>query len=42
VRNILSKYNVRTYYWDRTMTKNPIQLSGPIYTEIGARLALRL
>lgn len=41
--NLVGKYyNVRTYYWDYGMRMHPIDLSGPVYTEVGARLAFRL
>jgi hypothetical protein len=42
VTNILSHFNVRTYYWNTNMIDHPIKLRGPIYTEIGARFAFRL
>lgn len=41
--NLVGKYyNVRTYYWDCGMMRHPIDLSGPVYTEVGARLGFRL
>ncbi len=41
--NLVGKYyNVRTYYWDYGMMKHPVDLSGPVYTEVGVRLGFRL
>ncbi len=42
VSNILDNLNVRNYYWDNSMNKNPIYLLGPMYVEIGLRLGFRL